>query len=117
NLGDYGPDSDISLFSPPLDLTGLPGAQLTFQAWRDGDQFGETASVRFRRVADDSLLGAEVAIDMSIIDLAYEEISVEFPPEAAGEIIRIEFNFVSDKTPDQYSGLNIDNVSVEVADP
>ena len=117
NLGDYGSDSDISLFSPPLDLTGLPGAQLTFLAWRDGDQFGESASVRFRKVEDNTLLGDEVLIDMTIIDSSFEEISVPFPPEAAGEILRIEFNFVSDNTFDAFSGLNIDDVSVEIAAP
>ncbi len=117
NLGDYGSDSDISLFSPPLDLTGLPGAQLTFLAWRDGDQFGESASVRFRKVEDNTLLGDEVLIDMTIIDSSFEEISVPFPPEAAGEILRIEFNFVSDNTTDAFSGLNIDDVSVEIAAP
>jgi len=117
NLGDYGSSSDVSLFSPALNLTNLPGAQLTFQAWRDGDQFGETASVRFRRVEDNALLGAEVPIDMSIIDSGYGAISIPFPPEAAGEILRIEFNFVSDNTVDAFSGLNIDDVSVEVVAP
>ncbi len=40
-----------------------------------------------------------------------------FPPEAAGEILLIEFNFVSDNTVDAFSGLNIDDVRVEVVTP
>ena len=39
NLGDYGQDSDVSLFSPPIDFGGLQGAELTFDAYRDADRF------------------------------------------------------------------------------
>ena len=117
NLGNYGPNSDISLFSPAIDMTNLPGAQLTFQAWRDTDLFGESASVRFRKVDDNTLLGAEEAIDMSSFDQAYQEISIPFPVEAAGEILRIEFNFASDGTNDDFSGLTIDDIRVDAMNP
>ncbi len=73
--------------------------------------------MRFRRVDDNTLLGAEVPIDMEIIDSSYGEISIPFPAEAAGEILRIEFNFISDNTVDAFSGLSIDDVIVEVAAP
>ncbi len=117
NLGDYGMDSDISLFSPPLDFSGLPGAELTFEAFRDADGFGDTATVRFRRVGDDVQLGPGHDFDMTAFDTAYTSISVPVPVEALGENVRIEFNFVSDGTADAFSGLSIDNVNVEVVAP
>ena len=117
NLGDYGTDSDVSLFSPPLDFSGIPGAELTFDAFRDADGFGDTATIRFVRVGDDSLLGAEIPIDMTIFDTDYTNLSVPVPAEAIGENARIEFNFVSDGTLDAFSGLSIDNVIIDVAAP
>ncbi len=117
NLGDYGPDSDISLFSPALDFSGLPGAELTFEAFRDADGFADTATVLFRRVGDDAQLGAATDLDMTVFDTDYTSISIPVPAEVIGENARIEFNFVSDGSPDAFSGLTIDNVTVEAAAP
>ncbi|MCH2330571.1 MAG: LamG domain-containing protein, partial [Roseibacillus sp.] len=117
NLGDYGTDSDVSLFSPSLDFSGIPGAELTFDAFRDADGSGDTATIRFIRVGDDSLLGSEIPIDMGIFDTDYVNLTVPVPAEAMGENARIEFNFVSDGTLDAFSGLSIDNVTIEVATP
>ena len=117
NLGDYGQDSDISLFSPPIDFGGLQGAELTFDAYRDADGFGDSAMVVFRRVGDDVQLGMEVAIDMSLFDTAYESLSIAVPEAVIGETARVEFNFVSDGTADAFSGLTIDNVVVEASSP
>ena len=108
---------DSSLFSPPLDFTGLPGAELTFDAFRDADGFGDTATIRFLRVGDDALLGAAIPIDMSIFDTDYVSLTVPVPAEVMGENARIEFNFISDGTLDAFSGLSIDNVTVEAAAP
>ena len=112
NLGDYGPDSDISLRSPAIDLAAVGEAVLSFDAYRDGDGFGETATVRFLRASDQVVLGAEAPIDMTVFDGDYEKVEIPVPVEAIGESILIEINFVSDTSPDAYSGLTIDNVSV-----
>ena len=117
NLGDYGPGSDISLRSPAIDLTGVVGAELSFEAFRDGDGFGDVASVRFLRAVDHVQLDAEISIDMTVFDADYTSISVSVPVEAIGENVHIEFNFVSDSSADAFSGLSIDNVKVEVATP
>jgi len=117
NLGDYGTNSDISLFSPPLDFSGLPGAELTFKVYRDADGFGDTAFVRFRRVADDVQLGPGHDLDMAVFDTDYTSISIPVPVETIGETVRIEFNFVSDGSPDAFSGLSIDNVVVTTPVP
>ena len=112
NLGDYGTDSDISLRSPSIDLTGIPGAELSFEVFRDADGFADAASVRFLRAADQVQLGAAVDLDMTIFDTDWTTIEVPVDPAAVGEVILIEFNFSSDSSPDAFSGLSIDDVSV-----
>ena len=114
NLGDYGTDSDISLRSPAIDLTGVVAAELSFEAYRDGDGFGDFASVRFLRAADQVQLGAETSIDMTTFDINWTVQTIPVEAEAIGESIMIEFNFVSDSSPDVFSGLSIDNVVVSV---
>ena len=117
NLGDYGADSDISLFSPPIDFSGLQAAELTFDAYRDADGFGDSAAVVFRRVGDDLQLGPSISLDMSLFDTDYVSLSFSVPDLVIGETARVEFNFISDSTPDAFSGLTIDNVLIEASDP
>jgi formylglycine-generating enzyme required for sulfatase activity len=112
NLGDYGPDSDISLRSPAIDLSGIAEAELSFEAYRDADGFGDAAVVRFLRASDLEQLGEEVPIDMDVFDVDWTTIRFPVPPEAIGETALIEWNFISDNTPDTYSGLSIDGVRV-----
>ena len=112
NLGDYGPDSDISLRSPAFDLSGVASAELTFKAFRDTDGFGDSAVVRFLRAADFLQLGAETAIDMTVFDIDYTSLSIPVVPEAMGENVIIEWNFVSDDSVDAFSGLSIDDIEV-----
>ncbi|MAF22079.1 MAG: hypothetical protein CMP26_05710 [Roseibacillus sp.] len=110
NLGDFGTDSDISLRSPTIDLTGVAAAELSFDAYRDGDGFGEFASLRFLRASDLVQLGEESVIDMTLFDADWVAQTIPVVAEALGESVVIEFNFVSDSSPDAFSGLSIDNV-------
>ncbi len=112
NLGDYGPDSDISLRSPAFNLSGVASAELTFKAFRDADGFGDSAVVRFLRSADLLQLGAETAIDMTVFDPDYTTLEVPVPTEALGENVIIEWTFVSDGSADAFSGLTIDDIEV-----
>ena len=114
SLGDFGIDSDISLRTPVIDLTGIAAAQLSFDAYRDGDGFGDTASVRFLRSSDQTQLGVDVPIDMTVFDLDYVTTEVPVPAIAIGESVLIEFNFVSDGSADAFSGLCLDNVNVQI---
>ena len=68
--------------------------------------------VRFRRASDLVQLGAETAIDMSVFDDDYESVSIPVVPEAIGENVVIEWNFVSDASADAFSGLTIDNIEI-----
>jgi len=113
NIGDYGAGSDIGLRSPAIDLQGIAGAQLTFDAFRDADGFGDIAVVRFLRGADLVQLGADTPLGMSTFDSDYVRQSIAVVPEALGERVLLEFNFVSDGSADAFSGLTIDNVVVE----
>ena len=113
-LGDYGVESDISLRTPAIDLSGVASALLSFDAYRDADGFGDTATIRFLRSSDQSQLGEDVPIDMAIFDVDYDTIEVLVPAAAIGESVLIEFNFVSDGTLDTFSGLCLDNILVQV---
>ncbi|MAF22813.1 MAG: hypothetical protein CMP26_09485 [Roseibacillus sp.] len=112
NLGDYGPDSNISLRSPAIDLSGLPGAQVNLDVFRDADGFGDIVTVRFLRADDATLLGDPANIDMTVFDTEWTSIEIPVDGAALGETILIEFNFQSDSSPDAFSGISIDNVSI-----
>ena len=112
NLGDYGPNADISLRSPAIDLTGVASAKLTFQAYRDADGFADTATVRFLKASDLTALGEAVLMDMTEFDSDWKTFQIEITPEAIGESILIEWTFLSDNSADAFSGLSIDNILV-----
>ena len=112
NLGDYGANSDISLRSPSIDLTATSNADLLFELFRDADGLGDTASIRFLRASDLTLLGEEVPIDMTVIDDEYTSLTIPVASEAMGNIVVIEWVFRSDATSDPYSGLTIDSIEV-----
>ncbi|MCH2064638.1 MAG: MSCRAMM family adhesin SdrC, partial [Roseibacillus sp.] len=114
NLSDYGSNSDVSLRSPAIDLGNLPSATLRFAAFRDADGFADTAVVRFLRAADEVQLGPDVPLDMTIFDIDWVPISIPIDPQAVGQNIIIEWNFVSDGSLDSFSGFSIDNVEVDV---
>ena len=112
NLGDFGPNSDVTLRSPAIDLSGLAAARLTFEVYRDADGFSDAAVVRFLRAADEVVLGNEVPLDMTVFDIDWIPTEIPLPLQAAGEEIFIEWNFTSDQSLDPYSGLSIDNVGI-----
>ncbi|MBJ06076.1 MAG: hypothetical protein CMO40_03015, partial [Verrucomicrobiaceae bacterium] len=113
NLGDYGPNADISLRTPAIDLTGVNSAELSFAAVRDGDQFDDKAEVRFLRAEDLTQIGEAFDLDMTVIDNDYTTIEVPVDAAALGQSIIVEINFVSDGT-EEYSGLTIDNVRIDI---
>ena len=112
NLGDYGPDSDITLRSPVLNLSGLGGAVLKFDQFRDADGFSDAATIRFVRADDESLLGAGIPFDMSVLDNDWNPAEVEVPAEALIDGVQFEIQFTSDSTDDSFSGLSLDNFEV-----
>jgi len=73
-----------------------------------------TASVRFLRSGDQTQLGEDVPIDMTVFDSDDVTIEVSVPGAAIGEAVLIEFNFTSDGSADTFSGLSLDNVNVQI---
>lgn len=112
NLGNYGPDSSISLRSPAIDLSGATSAELTFEAFRDADGVADSAVVRFLRADDLLQLGADAGINMEVFDSSYSSLTIPVVPEAVGENVIIEWTFSSDGSADAFSGLTIDNIEV-----
>ena len=112
NLGDYGPDSDISLRSPAIDLTGAPTAILKFQVFRDADGEQDSGTVRFLRADDLTPLGESTDLELSVLDNDYGNFQLDVVPEALGQVVIIEWNFQSDASNDPFSGLAIDDIMV-----
>ena len=112
NLGDYGPNSNISLRSPSIDLTAASNAELSFRIFRDADGFGDTAAIRVLRSSDLTLLGDEIPIDLNIFDNDWSLIRIPLPKNSIGTSVVIEWNFISDDSPDAFSGLSLDDVTV-----
>lgn len=112
NLGDYGADSNISLRSPVLDMSAITEAELSFMAFRDADGVADIATVRFLRASDLVQLGAATPLEMTVFDVDWIKIRIPVVPEAIGQNVIIEWNFVSDGGVDAFSGLSIDNVQV-----
>ena len=113
NLGDYGDDSDISLRSPAIDLTGLPGATLQLKLYRDADGSADTGTLRFLKSSDSTPLGPDIDLDLTVLDGDWTGIDIPVPVEVLGETVLVEIQFVSDASGDTFSGLSIDNVSIE----
>ena len=90
----------------------MPGAELSFEAFRDADGFADTAQLRFLRASDQVQLGAAVELDMTVFDVDWTTIEIPVDPAAIGETIILEFNFISDSSADAFSGLSIDDVSI-----
>ena len=85
---------------------------MSFMAFRDADGVADIATVRFLRASDLVQLGAATPLDMPVFDVDWIKIRIPVVPEAIGQNVIIEWNFVSDGGVDAFSGLSIDNVQV-----
>ena len=112
NLGDYGPDSDISLRTPAIDLSGVTAAILKFQIRRDADGDQDSGRVRFLRAEDLTPLGASTDLELTVVDNDYVNFQLTVVPEAVGQEVIIEWNFLSDASTDFYSGISLDDILV-----
>ena len=57
-------------------------------------------------------LGDEIPIDMDIFDDDWSTIRMPLPKNSIGASVVIEWNFISDDSPDAFSGLSLDDVTV-----
>ena len=115
----YGLNTDIWLRSPgTIDLTTATGATLVFQQFRDIEPgFDDRGSVRVLLASDESQqLGTDLLNPTDGTVTAWVEVTVNLPPEALGEIIKLEFRFESDEV-QNFAGWYIDDVVVTVPAP
>tara|TARA_B100000902_G_scaffold370691_1_gene396013 strand:+ start:576 stop:764 length:189 start_codon:yes stop_codon:yes gene_type:complete len=59
-----------------------------------------------------TLLGDEIPIDLNIFDNDWSLIRIPLPKNSIGTSVVIEWNFISDDSPDAFSGLSLDDVTV-----
>lgn len=109
----YAFDADAFLRSPPIDLTGdgLASARLSMQQFKDTEAGFDFGSIRVLRASDHVQLGADIVAVIDGLSADWEEFAANLPPEAIGQIIKLEFRFVSDNLVNQ-AGWYIDNVVV-----
>ena len=113
---DYGTETDIWLRSPgTIDLTTATAATLVFQQFRDIEALFDLGSIRVLKASDDSQLGADLRNPTDGTG-DWEQITVGLPPEALGEIIKLEFSFQADDFGNQ-AGWYIDDVTVTARTP
>jgi hypothetical protein len=114
----YGISTDIWLRSPgTIDLTAATGATLHFQQFLDIETAFDRGSVRVLLASDETQqLGVDLINPTDGTSSDWKEISVELPPEALGEVIKLEFRFESDEV-QSFAGWYIDDVVVSVPGP
>ena len=112
---DYTNNANVYLRSPVIALTaaGITGATLKYQQWRDTD-FGNFGTVRILRSSDGVQLGADIDMNVEGADVTWQAFSGEFPPEAVGELVVVEWSFFSGPAVLLFGGWYLDNVEVNL---
>ncbi|MDP0489601.1 MAG: choice-of-anchor J domain-containing protein [Verrucomicrobiota bacterium JB023] len=111
--GDYGLHTDIWLRTPEIDLTGVSEASLVFQQFRDIEEEWDWGAIRVLRASDGTPLGDELVSAVDGTGTEWEERTYEFPPEAMGEAVKVEFQFKSDHLGNE-AGWYLDDVMITV---
>lgn len=112
--GDYTASQDISLVSPVIPIP-VTGASLSYQQWRDTEGDGDAASIRILDADNGNALLAELVTNIEWNDVTWNASDqVALPPEANGKNVKIEFNFLSNKSnPETYAGVYFDDIMVK----
>ena len=117
--GDHNFNADIWLHSPTIDLTaaGIGGVILEFQQFKDieppNPDLFDYGSIRVLRASDGTQLGADIVSDVTGSTIDWETFSAPFPPEAIGEEIVIEFQFISDDVAN-FTGWYLDDIALKL---
>ncbi|MED5419077.1 MAG: hypothetical protein VYA27_10255, partial [Verrucomicrobiota bacterium] len=117
--GDHNFNADIWLHSPTIDLTaaGIGGVILEFQQFKDieppNPDLFDYGSIRILRASDGTQLGADIVSDLTGSTIDWETFSAPFPPEAIGEEIVIEFQFISDDVAN-FTGWYLDDIALKL---
>ena len=116
---DYANDTDIYLFSPLIDLSGVEKARLMFSSYRDIEGLYEGNVADYAEVLIMDEYGDEYLTDEPIwfrvgSSLQWRQEKIAIPAEVVGQKIRIVFHFESDSWQDAGSqaGWFIDDVTI-----
>lgn len=119
-LSNYGLSSNTWLRTPDIDLSTATGATLTFQQWVDMDDFDnlDRGTVRVLQAGTFTGIGVVETNITGLDPLDWTEFSAELPAAALGQLVVVEFQFVSDDVDilDQ-SGCYLDDVVVTTPAP
>ena len=109
----YQADADIWLRSPAIDLSLAGEATLNYSEFRDVEEVFDAGEIRVLNAADNSLLAVvSSAIEGTTLGL-WENVSTKLPAAALGNLIKIEFRFMSDNF-GEFPGWYLDDVSVTI---
>lgn len=111
--GGYGANTDTSLRSPVIDLTGVAAASLSFAMAIDANT-GHTITVNVIDDATDTVIANVIPAtgDINTSNADWAVIGpVSIPGAALGQAVRIEWRFVGNGN-DDYNGAYIDDVVV-----
>lgn len=109
---EYQFDTLIVLRSPAINLSTLASASATFWQWRDVEQGFDVVSIRLLDAGNGN---SEIAVLDAAIDgssSAWEEVTLDFPPEANGKTVIVEFTLDSDDI-GNFAGYYLDDFSVQ----
>lgn len=109
----YTPNANVWLRSPAIDLTGITEAKLKFAHFKDIEAGFDFGSVRVLDAVTNEPLGTDIATTIDGIGTTWEPFSARLPAEALGQMIKIEFQFVSE-TLNEQAGWYIDDVELFV---
>ncbi|HJM65679.1 MAG TPA: choice-of-anchor D domain-containing protein, partial [Roseibacillus sp.] len=108
----HGFDTDIWLRTPSIDLVAAASATLTFQQFKDIEDFFDFGKISVLDATDDS----EIAVIEDLIDGAtadWTKVTKAMPAAAIGKTVKIEFRFQADDV-GNFAGWYIDDVEVTV---
>ena len=107
----YVEDTLIRLQSPPIDLSGIVGGNISYFQWRDIEETFDSATVRLLDASNSSEI-AILAGSLDGLSTSWEEVSHPIPAEAEGMTVILEFVLQSDDIGNQ-AGLYIDDISIQ----
>jgi hypothetical protein len=110
---EYGPDTNIFLRTPSIDLTAAGAATVNYDQFVYTDTFFQDfGTLRVLDATDDSVIAVlEAVVEGASFDWIH--VSNPLPAEALGKMVKFEFGFVADDITGDVGWL-IDNVEVTI---
>ena len=108
---DYDFDADISLRSPDIDLTGAAQAVLNYFRFVDTEEIFDFGTLSVYNATTDALIRELENPIEGGPSFDWEEIHINLPAGAAGNVVYFVWTFVSDPIAN-FGGIYIDTISV-----